>query len=490
MMVIALKDRITHGERIRHLAEEHPDRTAVVSVAADGSRTVLNWAELERTSNRAARGLLERGLKPGSPLALAVPPGIGHVVATAAAWKTGALVVPLNHAAAPAEREQLRETVGGFVIGDGDWADVPPAWWETDGHLDDSPVQEGPEPRSASASGGSTGRPRIVVRRRTWTYDSDALLSDADRETGLDFGQTQLVMLPMYHAGFTGLHHGLVLDHTIVLMERFVPRLFGELVEEFRVNCFRIVPTMMRLILQDPGIERRDLSSVVAVHQGAGACPESVKHAWLKIFRPEACFEDYSSVERLGLVTIRGDEWLRHPGSVGRPTDCEVRIVRPDGTPADPGEVGEIYLRSPTTRQPEYLGDGPQLRARGDFLTLGDLGRIDDEGYLYLVGRTADVINVGGANVYPAEIEAVLLEFPGVRDAAVIGRPHDYLGQSVHAVLALADPDDPPATWDLDGHCRRRLSLAKVPMSYEFTDDLGRTEAGKLRHRDLARTQK
>ncbi|MEU2608423.1 class I adenylate-forming enzyme family protein [Streptomyces albus] len=480
---------MTHGERVGQLAGQHPDKEAVVSVAPDGSRTVLTWAELESLSNRAARGLLARNVRPGAPVAVAVPPGIGHVVAVTAAWKIGALVVPLNHAATPDEQAQLKEAVGGVVVGTGDWAEVPPRWWEADEGLDDSPVSTGPEPRSASASGGSTGRPRIVIRRRTWSYDPDALLSAADRETGLDFGQAQLVMLPMYHAGFTGLHHGLVLDHTIVLMERFVPRLFGELVEEYRIACFRIVPTLMRLILESPGIEKRDLSSVVAVHQGAGACPLSVKRAWLRLIRPEAVFEDYSSVERLGLVTIRGDEWLEHPGSVGRPTDCEIRIVRPDGSLADAGEVGEIYLRSPTTRQPEYLGGGPKLRARDDFLTLGDLGYLDDEGYLFLVGRSADVLNVGGANVFPAEIEAVLLDHPQVRDAAVIGVPHQHLGQAVHAVLQVDDPAEPPDTWALDAYCRERLSMAKVPMSYDFTDDLGRTEAGKLGRRSLNRTR-
>lgn len=481
MRVIPLNASMTHGERIGRLAAQHPAGKAVVSVSPDGMCTVLTWAELESTANRAARGLLARGVRPGSPVAIAVPSGIGHVIATTAAWKTGALVVPLNHAATPEERSRLKAAVGGVVIGEGDWADVPPRWWEADGALDDSAVRTGPAPRSASASGGSTGRPRIVVRRRAWVYDPETLLSPADRETGLDFGQTQLVMLPMYHAGFTGLHHGLVLDHTVVLMERFTPKLFGPLVEEYRVACFRIVPTLMRLILECPDLGAHDLSSVVAVHQGAGACPQSVKRAWLERFSPEAVFEDYSSVERLGLVTIRGDEWLEHPGSVGRPTDCEIRIFRPDGTLASPGEDGEIYLRSPATRQPEYLGQGPRLRSRGDFLTLGDIGHLDAEGYLFLTGRTADVLNVGGANVYPAEIEAVLLEFPQVRDAAVVGVPHTHLGQAVHAIVQIDDPARPPDRWDLDAHCRERLSTAKVPMSYEFTRELGRTEAGKLR---------
>lgn len=482
---MSLKHGLSHGARIGQLARAHPDRVAVISVAPDGSRTTITWADLESISNRAARGLLARGVSHGATVVVAVPPGIGHVITVTAAWKIGATVVPVNHAAPDVELAALMATVGGHLVGAGERADVPTGWWADDEHLDDGPVHTDATPRSASASGGSTGRPRIVLRRRPWVYPEGQLLSAADRATGLDFGQVQLVMLPMYHAGFTGLHHGLVLDHTIVVMERFVPALFCELVERFRVNCFRIVPTMMRLIMQVPGVRERDFSSVVAVHQGAGACPVAVKREWLEVIKPEAVFEDYSSVERLGLVTIRGDEWLEHPGSVGRPTDVEVRILRPDLTDAAPGEVGEVFLRSPTTRQPEYLGGGPELREHEGFLTLGDVGYLDEAGYLFLVGRSGEVLNVGGANVYPAEIETAILEFPGVADVAVVGRPHDYLGQVVHAVIAV-DPAGPvPDRWALDTHCRQRLSQAKVPFSYEFTDSVGRTDAGKLRRADL-----
>lgn len=305
---------MTHGQRIGQLAALHPDKIAVISVAADGSRTTLTWQELERDSNRAARALLARGVAPGSTIGVAVPPDLDHVIAVTAAWKTGALVVPLNHEAGPAERAALHQALPGVIVGDGDWASVPPRWWVHDNHLDDAPIQTPGIPRSASASGGSTGKPRIVVRARPWVYQRDGLLSAWDRANGVDLGQVQLVMLPMYHAGFTGLHHGLMLDHTIVLMQRFVPHLVPDLVERFRVATFRIVPTLMRMILQVPGIGGRDFSSVVAVHHGAGACPVSVKRAWLDLVDPTAVYENYSSVERLGLVTIRGDEWLERPG--------------------------------------------------------------------------------------------------------------------------------------------------------------------------------
>lgn len=174
---------------------------------------------------------------------------------------------------------------------------------------------------------------------------------------------------------------------------------------------------------------------------------------------------------------------------VTSPDECQVLILRPDGTQAEPNETGEVYLCSPTTRQPDYLCGGPPLRAHGAFLTLGDLGYLDDQGYLYLVGRDGDILNVGGANVYPAEVESVLLGYPGVADAAVVGRPHDYLGQVPHALIVPHDHDNPPDRWALDEHCRQRLSLPKVPLSYEFTDSVGRTEAGKLRRADLSTTK-
>jgi bile acid-coenzyme A ligase len=149
------------------------------------------------------------------------------------------------------------------------------------------------------------------------------------------------------------------------------------------------------------------------------------------------------------------------------------------------GEIGEVFLRWPGAGQPRYLGDGPRLPERDGFLSVGDLGYLDGDGYLHLVDRKSNVINVGGQNVYPAEIELTLLAMPGVRDAVVVGRPHPYLGKAVHAMVVPADATGAVDRTALDVHCRQRLSLAKVPMSYDIVPDLPRRDNGKIRRAAL-----
>jgi len=474
--------RIAIGERVGQLAERHPDAPAIAMVSPEGKTRTLTWSALEAGSNRAAHALEARGVTADSTLGVALEPGFEHALTTVGAWKLGACVVPLNASASERERHELRDLLGerAAIVGTGSWATVPTGYADA-ARWSDAPQPARGTPRSASASGGSTGAPRIVVRQRAWEYAHGDVLSSGDRATGLRCGQVQLVVLPMHHAGFTGLHHGLALGHTIVWMERFVPQLVPRVIEQWRVNHIRIVPSLMRLLLDVPELRSCDRTSVESIHHGAGPCSERVKRAWLELFDPAKVFEDYSSVERLGVVTIRGDEWLRRPGSVGRPTACEVRIVTDDGRDARSGEVGEIFLRSSTTRQPEYIGGGPALRELDGFLTVGDLGRLDDDGYLYLVGRASDVINVGGVNVHPAEVEAVLTERAEIDDAAVVGRANEYLGEALHALLVPAAGTQAIDVGAVDRHCRRRLSLEKVPLSYELVAELGRTAAGKLR---------
>jgi bile acid-coenzyme A ligase len=474
--------QITIGERIGQLAERHPDAPAIAMLSPEGATRTLTWSALERGSNRAAHALEAHGVTADSILGVALEAGFEHAQTTLGAWKLGACVVPLNASASERERRELRSLLGAqaAIVGEGSWATIPTGYADAK-QWSDEPLAPRGTPRSASASGGSAGAPRIVMRQRAWQYPQDDVLTSADRATGLRCGQIQLVVLPMHHAGFTALHHGLALDHTIVWMERFVPQLVPRVLEQLRVNHIRIVPSLMRLLLDVPELRTCDRTSVESMHHGAGPCSERVKRAWLELFDPATVFEDYSSVERLGVVTIRGDEWLRRPGSVGRPTTCDVRIVTDDGRDARSGEVGEIFLRSPTTRQPEYVGGGPALRELDGFLTLGDLGRLDEHGYLYLVGRASDVINVGGVNVHPAEVEGVLLERAEVGDAAVVARANEYLGEALHALIVPATGVHAVDVRALDSHCRRRLSLEKVPLSYELVDALGRTAAGKLR---------
>ncbi len=461
---------ITIGTRTAQLAAEHPDRTAVVSVPPRGERSTLTWAELERDSNRAADGLARLGVTADSTVAVALPAGLDHVRATLGAWKLGALVIPIDSAATGRELAVFRAAVGEHVLIDSlDWYGDDPR-----------PREPAGTPRSASLTGGTTGRPRVILRAKPWAYEDGRYLSPNDISHGVRPSQVQLVVLPMYHAGFGALYQGLALDHQVVIMERFVPSLWPKLVAEYGVQHVRIVPTYLRMLLDVPGLADYDLSSIESLYHGAGPCPENVKRRWIELLGPERVYEDYASQERVGSVAIRGDEWLEHPGSVGRPAEGAIRLLGEQGEPVGPGEIGEIFFRD--GHQPQYLGTGPELAERDGYLSIGDLGRLDADGYLYLVDRRSSVLNVGGQNVYPAEIEQVLSTHPGVADVAVTGVPHEYLGQSVHALVVPAAPVE---VSELQDFCRTNLTAGKVPLSFSLVDELPRRTSGKLRRDQL-----
>jgi bile acid-coenzyme A ligase len=483
----AESSKIRIDQRIQLLARQHPDQTAVITVGPGGEES-RSWCDLDRGSDAASRILAERGVGPGSLVGVRLSMSVDHIIATLAAWKLGATVLPLDPKATDAEFRALLSTARpDLVIMDGGHPDVVTVPVAALYPAEDSggPLPARGVPRSAHATGGSTGRPRIILRRPDWMYPADGFPSAADRAIGLDVGQVQLVMVPLHHAGFTKLFHGLALDHTIVLMPQFVPIKVPALIERHRVNFFVIVPSMMRRLLEVPALAQVNVSSVTAVHQASAGAPKELKQAWMKIFPPETLYEGYSSQERIGALWIRGDEWLEHPGSVGQPVDCAVRIYAGDGRLLRPGEVGEVFLKSPDTRQPTYIGGGPPLAERDGYLSLGDAGFLDDDGYLHIVGRCVEMINVDGVKVYPAEVEEVLLNHSAVRDAAVTARPHDALGQAVHAVVVPYDRGRRPSPAELRQHCRDKLSLAKVPLSYEFRSEIPRSDAGKLRRSSL-----
>jgi bile acid-coenzyme A ligase len=192
-----------------------------------------------------------------------------------------------------------------------------------------------------------------------------------------------------------------------------------------------------------------------------------------------------------GMTWIRGDEWLRHPGSVGHPHQFDLRIVDERGAECAAGTIGQIYMRDPASpgRPFVYLGAPPPPATADGFVSAGDLGWVDHDGYLYLADRRVDLIISGGANVYAAEVEAALSQHPGVDDVAVIGLADDDLGKRVHAVVQPVDPAAPPSPAELDVFARGRLAPYKVPRSFEFVDSLPRNEAGKIQRSALVATR-
>ena len=269
----------------------------------------------------------------------------------------------------------------------------------------------------------------------------------------------------------------------IVLLERFNAERILNLVERYRVTGFIAATPMLQRLAQVPDVGSRDLSSLEWVQQGASALPVWLGRRWCELIGPEHFFLSYGASEGHGLACCRGDEWLAHPGTLGRPLmGTEVKILDQDGEELPTGEIGGIYMRSPLGAGVTYIGENvTQLAPTPDgFVTVGDMGWVDEEGWLYMADRRVDMIVTGAANVYPAEVESALSEHPQVRDVVVIGLRDPEWGRRVHAIIEPADVTHPPDPADIIAFARERLSPYKVPKTVEFLDALPRSDAMKL----------
>jgi bile acid-coenzyme A ligase len=270
-------------------------------------------------------------------------------------------------------------------------------------------------------------------------------------------------------------------------MEKFDAARVVDVIERHRITTFTATPTMLQRIADLPGVDGRDFSSIDWILQGAAPMPPSLVHRWAKLIGYERIVMAYGMSEGLGLTALRGDEWLGHVGSVGRGfRGTEVRILDDSGRPVAPGEVGEIYLRAAGYPGYRYLGGAARLRQTDDgFVTAGDLGRLDADGYLYLADRRTDLIISGGANVFPAEVEIALIDHPKIADVVVIGLRHPEWGRRVHALIEPADPADPPTHDDVVRYAKGKLAAYKVPKTIEIVDAMPRSAATKINRRAL-----
>jgi bile acid-coenzyme A ligase len=461
-----------NGAAVRRLAERQPERPALT---CEGE-TVL-WRDLEPRTNRLARTLMRRGVGQDDFVTIGLPNGIAFYETCIAAWKLGATPQPISSRLPPRERDEIVALVQPAVVvtepiePDPDASDQPvlpdriaPAW-------------------KAPTSGGSTGRPKIIVSGQDGTTDPDAP-SELAGLAGRRSGQTELVAGPLYHNGpFVFSVPGLLSGGHLVVMTRFDASEALALIERHRIEWTMLVPTMMLRIWRLPEQERlgRDVSSLRAVLHVAAPCPAWLKREWIGWLGADAIYELYAGTEAQGVTVISGGEWLEHEGSVGRPMPGRMKITDDDGNELPAGEIGEIWMKPPDQATYHYIG--AEARARDGWESLGDLGWFDDDGYLYLADRRTDLILAGGANIYPAEVEAALMEHPTVASCAVIGLPDEDLGQRVHAVLELtSDVSDD----ELRDFLAARLVRYKVPRSFERVEGQVRDDAGKVRRTALA----
>ena len=288
---------------------------------------------------------------------------------------------------------------------------------------------------------------------------------------------------PLYHnAPFFFSVVALVSGARVMLNERFDAGQALELIERNRATALNLVPTMMQRMLRDPDWETRDLSSVRLAWHLAAPCPAWAKHGFIERFGGDAIMELWGATETTGITTISGTEWIEHEGSVGRGLNTEFRILDEHRNELPPGQVGEVFSRfGGAPANYEYVGANALEVDHDGFASVGDMGHVDDEGYLYLADRRTDMIITGGSNVFPAEVEQVISSHPGVRDVAVVGLLDDDLGRKVWAIVEPADLAEPPTATDLLAACAAGLARYKVPRGIEFVDALPRNEAGKIR---------
>ncbi len=479
----------SYMSRIARLAHEHPDRDAIVFAPISGEERSVSWSALEDWTNQIARLLADRGVTHGSMVVTGEWNSPELIAFTIAAWKLGARVLPLRAALPARERDAILELAQpALVLSDWDelnWPTIRTQELSAASSYPNNPLPDVPHPGKAIGSGGSTGHPKLIIDA-AWNPVAGV---ETGRRLGTRQGQTQLMAAPLYHnSPFLQAFTGLADDHTLVVMEKFDASRAAELIERQRVSYAYLPPILMRRLALLPDFWQRDFSSFEAMHSSAAVCPVWLKQTWIDKLGPEKVYEVYGSAEGIGATIIRGDEWLAHKGSVGRAAMSEIRILNEAGLALPPGEVGEIYMRRRDGTIPtfHYVGDASLKITEDGFASIGDLGWLDQDEYLYIADRRVDMIVSGGANVYPAEVEAALSEHSGLADVAVIGVPDEEWGRRVHAIIEPHDPASPPSIHELNAHVRERIASWKAPKTYEFVAQLPRNEAGKIRRTSLA----
>jgi long-chain acyl-CoA synthetase len=493
---------------VRGFAAAQPGVAAVI----DGDR-VQTYAELDERSSRVAQALLGAGLVPGDKVAVLLGNRLEYCEVAAGLAKAGLVMVPLNPRMTAPEVDYIVGHSGAraLVLDDalsGIADGVAPGMHQV---LAMSGTQLGPsyedalaaarsdDPRVAIAetdpfcvayTSGTTGKPKGVLishRSRSLTFVMSAL------EWGLGTGRRSIAVAPMYHgAGFAFGYAPVYTGGTVAMLRGWDPEAFLAMIEKERAQSVFLVPThaqMLRNLTEEPG-SRFDLSSLDTINFNAAALPTPLKEWVLDAFPGVGVHELYGSTEGGIISNLRPLDARRKAGSVGHPWHfTEVRVVDDEGNPVAPGEPGELFSRSPYLMN-GYLDDAEATAActtEDGFLTCGDVVTVDDEGYIRIVDRKKDLIISGGVNVYPRDVEEAVLTFPGIREVAVVGVPHDTWGEQVVAYV-VPSPGVEVSTDALDEHLRGVLAAYKIPRDVVSVEALPRNASGKVLKRDLRDT--
>ncbi len=500
-------------------AASSPDRPAVI-MASTGE--VVTYAQLDAEANQLSRVLRAAGLAPGDHVALCLENSAHFLPILWGAHYAGlyytamssrltteemayivddcgaqALITSVHKADQAAEladqmpRVKVRLMLGGTIDGFEPYEDAIAAQPPTP--LDEERV----EGQDMLYSSGTTGRPKgvkVPLLGAPLGEGADGVTGLAQLLFGADESTRYLSPAPLYHSAplrFCRATHRI--GGTVVVMEHFDPEQYLALVEEHRITFSQVVPTMFIRMLKLPAEvrERYDLSSLQVVVHAAAPCPAEVKAQIIDWFGP-IVHEYYAGTEGNGFVYCNSEDWLAHRGTVGRAIVGTVHIVGGDGEELPAGEPGTVYFEGEAASTFEYHNDAEKTASSRDpkgrgWSTLGDVGYLDDDGFLYLTDRKAYMIITGGVNVYPQEAENVLAMHPKVNDVAVFGVPDDDFGEEVKAVVEPVAMDDagPELAQELIAYCREHLADVKCPRSVDFRSELPRHPTGKLYKRLL-----
>jgi len=481
------------------------------------SGTVITFDDLEARANRLAHGFRKAGLREGDTVAILMENN-EHIHAVMwAARRSGLYYVPINTHLTPAEAAYiidngsakaiigsaaLAETCAGLaehlpsglpellMISDTDlpgWDRYP----ECVADQPDTPIDDEIEGDLLQYSSGTTGRPKGIKRELPHVPPDQAPgMMSALVGFWMDPDAVYLSPAPLYHTAPSvwsmSVQAGGI---TTVVMEKFDPEGALDAIQRYRVTHGQFVPAMFVRMLKLPEAVRKsyDLSSLKRVMHAAAPCPVDIKMQMMDWWGP-IVDEYYASSEAIGSTLITAEDWLAHPGSVGKPMLGGVHILDKVGNELPPGEPGEIYFEGGYSF--EYLNDPSKTAASRDkhgWVTVGDVGYLDQEGYLFLTDRRHHMIISGGVNIYPQEAENLLVTHPKVLDAAVFGIPDDEMGQRVMAAVQTVDPADAGDQFaeELLAWLRDRLSHFKCPRSIAFESHLPRTDTGKLYKNEL-----
>jgi long-chain acyl-CoA synthetase len=496
------------------LAAANPDALALVD--PDGRE--LRAGELLRAANRLVHGLRARGLGSGDCVATVLPNGAPMIELYLAIAQAGMYLTPINnHLTSPEIAYILRDSGARIFVGAERFADacvraadeagLPAAarfavgrvpGFRPFAELGAGQPDTLPDARAAGQvmnyTSGTTGRPK-GVRRPLAPLPPDVvatLFSAFLQSFGIkpNDGNVHLCGSPLYHTAvltFAGcsLHMG----HTVVLMDRWTPEGCLEAIEKYRVTTSHMVPTQFHRLLALPEEvrARHDVSSLRRMIHAAAPCPVEVKRRMLEWWGP-TIHEYYAATEGGGTL-VSPEEWLRKPGTVGKPwPTSEIRILDDEGKQQPPGTPGTVYMKLGAADF-EYKGDRKKTdeNRREGFFTVGDVGYLDEDGYLFLCDRKSDMIISGGVNIYPAEIENTILLHPKVADVAVFGIPNDDWGEEVKAVVEPAPGVAPGSALaeEILGFCHDKLARYKTPRSIDFVAEMPRDPNGKLYKRRL-----